>query len=119
MGGRAKVALQKRQAARAVAQQCTDCIGIHKLSTQDILSPRQCRAARGLLGWSQDQLADAANVARATIANFETGKTQPVGNNLSAIRAAFEAAGVAFIPENGGGDGVRMAKPDRNRSAST
>ena len=60
------------------------------MSTQDILSPRQCRAARGLLGWSQDQLADAANVARATIANFETGKTQPVGNNLSAIRAAFE-----------------------------
>ena len=76
-----------------------------------MISARQCRAARGLLGWSQDQLAEAANVARATIANFETGKSQPVANNLAAIRSAFEGAGVVFIPENGGGDGVRMKDP--------
>jgi len=76
-----------------------------------MISARQCRAARGLLGWSQDQLAEAAHVARATIANFETGKSQPVANNLAAIRSAFEGAGVVFIPENGGGDGVRMKDP--------
>jgi transcriptional regulator with XRE-family HTH domain len=74
------------------------------------ISARQCRAARGLLGWSQDQLAEAAKVARATIANFETGKSLPVTNNLAAIRSALEDAGVRFIPENGGGDGVRMKK---------
>jgi len=78
------------------------------LSTLKTISARQCRAARGLLGWSQDQLAEAANVARATIANFETGKSLPVANNLAAIRSAFEASGVVLIPENGGGDGVRM-----------
>ena len=38
----------------------------------------------------------------------ETGKSVPVINNLAAIRGAFEASGVVFIPENGGGDGVRM-----------
>ncbi len=86
---------------------------IYKLSSDVTISARQCRAARGLLGWSQDQLAEAAKVARATIANFETGKTVPVTNNLTAIRAALEAAGVVFIPENGGGDGVRMREPQR------
>lgn len=82
------------------------------MSSDNTISARQCRAARGLLGWSQDQLAEAANVARVTIANFETGRSRPVANNLAAIRAALEAAGVSFIPENGGGDGVRMTHRD-------
>lgn len=82
------------------------------MSRDKTISARQCRAARGLLGWSQDQLAVAANVARVTIATFETGKSRPVANNLAAIRAALEAAGVIFIPENGGGDGVRMKHPE-------
>jgi hypothetical protein len=34
----------------------------------------------------------------------------PYPNNLAAIRAALEAAGVEFIPENGGGAGVRLRK---------
>lgn len=75
------------------------------------LRSEQCRAARALVGWSQDQLAEAAKVAKATIANFESGKRSPYGRTLDDIREALEAAGVVFIPENGGGAGVRMAKP--------
>lgn len=30
---------------------------------------------------------------------------------LDAIRLVFEAAGIEFIPENGGGAGVRFSKP--------
>ncbi len=63
-----------------------------------------------MLNWSQDQLATAANVARATIADFERGTRSPVANNLSAIRAALEAAGVELVAENGGGAGVRLRK---------
>ena len=33
--------------------------------------------------------------------------------NDLAVRRALEAAGVAFIEENGGGAGVRFAKPGR------
>lgn len=76
------------------------------------LEASQCRAARALLGWSQGQLATASNVAKATIANFEAGKRTPYERTLSDLRSALETAGIAFIPENGGGAGVRL----RNRA---
>ena len=75
------------------------------------VSAGQLRAARGLLGWSQSDLADAAKVGRATIADFEAGKRAPYARTLSDMRAALEAAGVEFIAENGGGAGVRLRKP--------
>lgn len=72
----------------------------------------QSRAGRALLNWSQERLAEAARVSVTTLRNFERGATTPVTNNLSAIRAALEAAGVEFIEENGGGPGVRLKKSD-------
>jgi transcriptional regulator with XRE-family HTH domain len=61
-----------------------------------------------MLGWNQLQLAEAAKVARQTLVDFERGARVPYPNNLAAIRAALEAAGVEFIEENGGGPGVRL-----------
>ena len=72
------------------------------------LTPGQCRAARSLIGWSQDQLSIASKVAKATIANFETGNRAPYPRTLVDIQAALETAGVEFIAENGGGPGVRL-----------
>jgi transcriptional regulator with XRE-family HTH domain len=72
------------------------------------LTPPQCRAARALIGWSQDQLAAASKVAKGTIANFEAGKRDPYERTLLDIQAALEAAGVEFIPANGGDAGVRL-----------
>ncbi|NTF80526.1 helix-turn-helix domain-containing protein [Rhizobium rhizogenes] len=72
----------------------------------------QCRAARGLIGWSQGQLSESSKVSTATIANFESGKRTPIANNLSAIRSALEAAGIAFLDgaySGSGGPGVRLA----------
>jgi transcriptional regulator with XRE-family HTH domain len=74
------------------------------------LSPAICRAARSLVDMTQDQLATAARVSSATIRNFEAGRSVPGVNNLAAIRAVLEAAGVEFIPENGGGAGLRLRK---------
>ncbi|WP_275891104.1 helix-turn-helix transcriptional regulator [Gluconobacter frateurii] len=72
------------------------------------LSAAQCRGARGMLGISQTELAEAASVSRQTIVDFERGARTPYTNNLTAIRRALEAAGVEFIPQNGGGPGVRL-----------
>jgi transcriptional regulator with XRE-family HTH domain len=63
-----------------------------------------------MLGWSQGELAQAAEVSRATIVDFERGARIPHRNNLAAIRSALEAGGVEFIAENGGGPGVRLRK---------
>jgi transcriptional regulator with XRE-family HTH domain len=74
------------------------------------ITPGQSRAARGLIGMDQATLADASCVSRNTIVSFESGQRMPGANNLAAIRAAFEAAGVEFIAENGGGPGLRLRK---------
>ncbi|CAJ0885395.1 hypothetical protein AMST5_03611 [freshwater sediment metagenome] len=58
----------------------------------------------------QARLAERASVSRNTIVDFEKGRRVPNANNLAAIRAALEAAGVEFIDENGGGAGVRLRK---------
>jgi len=72
---------------------------------------QQCRAARAMLSWSQAELAQAASVSRQTIADFERGAHQPISNNIASIVYAFEMAGIEFLPENGGGAGLRFRKP--------
>jgi len=72
--------------------------------------PGQSRAARGLLGWSQDDLATASKVAKKTIADFERGARTPYPRTIADLEAAFQAAGIIFIDENGDGPGVRLRK---------
>ncbi|WP_439496830.1 helix-turn-helix domain-containing protein [Bosea sp. (in: a-proteobacteria)] len=74
-----------------------------------IISPAQCRAARGLLGWSQSDLAQAASVSRSTLAQFETANKTPIANNLAAIRSALEAAGVTFLVDGEVATGLGVA----------
>ncbi|WP_420557905.1 helix-turn-helix domain-containing protein [Roseovarius sp.] len=75
------------------------------------ISKGQIRAARGLLGWSQATLAEHAKVSSMTVKRAEgSGSPYPGQGALGAIREALEAAGVEFIPENGGGAGVRLKK---------
>ncbi|WP_352484406.1 MULTISPECIES: helix-turn-helix transcriptional regulator [unclassified Mesorhizobium] len=80
-----------------------------------LISVEQCRGARAMLGWSQSELAAAAGISRATLVDFERGARVPHRNNLDAIRSALETAGVEFIPENGRGPGVRLARRSHNK----
>jgi transcriptional regulator with XRE-family HTH domain len=68
------------------------------------------RAARALLGWSQSDISKASETGTKTIADFERGAREQYARTLEDVRAAFERAGVEFIPENGGGVGVRLVK---------
>lgn len=75
-----------------------------------MITPAQCRAARALIDWSQQQLAEAAKIGNATIRNFEGGKSEPQSSTLDVLRRALEKEGIEFIAENGGGAGVRLKK---------
>ena len=74
------------------------------------ITPDQCRGARGLLDMTQSDLASKSGVSLGTVINFESGERQPIRAVMEAIRKALEDAGIEFIPENGGGLGVRFAK---------
>lgn len=62
------------------------------------LTPEMCRAGRGLLAMSQQELARRAGVARLTVADFEREARKPIAATLTAIRSALEAGGVDFVP---------------------
>jgi predicted transcriptional regulator len=73
------------------------------------MTPAQCRAARGLLDWTQDKLCEAAQVSGPTVRNFENGAITPRRASLAAIQRALEDAGVEFT--NGNEPGVKLKKP--------
>jgi transcriptional regulator with XRE-family HTH domain len=75
-----------------------------------MITPAQLRAARALLDWTRDDLAEKSGVAAVTSIGFEHGRTDPKVSTLYKWKRALEAAGVRFIDadENGDGPGVRL-----------
>ena len=80
-----------------------------------ILHPAQCRGARGLLSWSQGELADRAGVSRSTVKDFETERHALHHSTERLLIDAIEAGGVCLIPADamdaGAGAGVRLKRP--------
>ena len=77
-----------------------------------MISVAQLRAARGLVGWSQSQLAESSGVALSTIKQMESAREPMRSSAEKAFRVqrGLQDAGVDFIDENGGGAGVRLRK---------
>ena len=70
------------------------------------LSPALCRAARGLLDWTQNDLAEHAEVSRSTVRDFE-GERHDIHRATGAqLRRAFEDHAVVFVAIDGVGPGV-------------
>ena len=82
------------------------------MSKNHQITGRQVAAALALARMSQAELATAANVSVPTLGRMiaSEGAAAGMANNVAAVRAALEKAGVEFIPENGGGAGVRLLK---------
>ena len=75
-----------------------------------MIEAAQARAGRALIGWPREKLADAAGLPLSTVERFEAGAGKRVRRSGRQDGAALESAGVAFIPGNGGGAGVRLSK---------
>ncbi|QPB21746.1 helix-turn-helix transcriptional regulator [Rhizobium sp. 007] len=79
-----------------------------------MITPSQSRAARALVEWSREQLAEVSRVALRTIVDFERGARAPREVTILAIERAFSDAGIAFLDgdySGSGGPGVRLVAP--------
>jgi hypothetical protein len=61
-----------------------------------------------MVDWSAERLSQASGIDLQTLRHFEARFRRPDEKTLRRIRSAFEQAGVAFIPENRRGAGVRF-----------
>ena len=75
----------------------------------------QIRMARAALNWTVRKLAEETGLHRNTISNIEVGRYQGEDQSLEVIEATLRKAGIDFIPENGGGPGVRLNKGTRSK----
>jgi DNA-binding XRE family transcriptional regulator len=76
-----------------------------------VITPRQVRAARQILSWTQSDLAKAAGLSIISIKDFERGAVDPRASTLDKIELAFDTAGIVFLSAGDvrpGGEGVRL-----------
>ncbi len=79
------------------------------------IGPGQSRAARGLLGWSVTDLAQASGLDEGFVTGFEAGSGDPASGQIEALRSALMREGVVFT----GGDGVRLSERQRGGDEGT
>lgn len=73
-----------------------------------MITARQSRAARALLGWTQETLADKAQVALTALKRLESQSGLEVFESTrDQVRRALEAAGIVFLSTDNG-EGVLL-----------
>lgn len=72
------------------------------------ITTAQIRGARGILGWSQQDLAEHTGISATSIGSIENGQSTPREKTLLTIRKAFESSGIEFL----GLEGVKQRKGD-------
>ena len=79
------------------------------------MSPAQSRAARGLLGWSEADLAAKVGFDEQFVRDFESGYGDPPSGQIEALRSALMREGVVFTE----GDGVRLSERQKGGDEGT
>ena len=93
--------------------------GVSHMKAEVLITSEMLRAARMLVRWDQKALAEASGVSHVSVRRLEAkpGRLIAERPTIAKLRTALESAGVEFIPENGGGVGVRLRKSGSNDSA--
>ncbi len=77
-----------------------------------MVTARQIRAARALLGWTQQDLADRAIISINALARLENGQVDSRISTLKAVQQVLLQAGIDFLPASDRGEGVRLSDPN-------
>lgn len=72
---------------------------LNKISRNPIIFAAQIRAARGLLNWSQGELAERAGVSKQSVTRIEIGQTDPRFSTMTALNEAIRSAGVEMAED--------------------
>jgi ribosome-binding protein aMBF1 (putative translation factor) len=78
-----------------------------------MITPRQVRAARALLGWTQEMLADKALVALTALKRLESDRLGVRDETRDAVRRALEANGITFV-SSGQAEGVMIVRSEES-----
>jgi predicted transcriptional regulator len=73
-----------------------------KYIPSSIIFAAQIRAARGLLNWSQGQLAERAGVSKQSVTRIEAGTMDPRFSTMTALNEAIRSAGVEMAEDING-----------------
>ena len=80
-----------------------------------MITARQSRAARALLGWTQETLADKARVSLTALKRLESENGLEVFESTrDEVRRAFERSGIVFL-NSGQGVGVMLVERKKER----
>ena len=80
------------------------------MATKKVLTPGQCRAARGFLDWTQDELAARAGLSRSTVRDFEKGRHELHPSSELLLVRTLDEAGVMLIPPGDVGPGICLKR---------
>ena len=81
-------------------------------SGPNTMSPAQSRAARGMLGWSEADLAAKVGLAEQDVKAFEKGTGDPASGRVEALRSVLTIAGIVFHEGSESGVGLRVTGGD-------
>ena len=71
-----------------------------------MIDGRQVRAARGLIGWSRDDLVSAAGISMSALMRLESGKADTRSSTINKVVQTLSRQGIEFVSRNDGGVGV-------------
>jgi transcriptional regulator with XRE-family HTH domain len=74
-----------------------------------MITSRQSRAARALLGWTQETLADKALVSLTALKRLESGRRAVYESTEDQVRRTLEANGIVFLSSDQG-EGVMLVR---------
>jgi len=79
-----------------------------------MISSRQIKAARALLSWKGQDLADKSGVGVATLRRYEAQDGMPNANKfvIKAIKTCLEEAGIIFSGDPLTDPGIKLSKSD-------
>ncbi|MCB4803712.1 helix-turn-helix transcriptional regulator [Methylobacterium brachiatum] len=74
------------------------------------IQPEQVRAARAMLGWSQDDLAARIGLSRRSLINYEHGIHSAKEETLKKMASIFREAGIEFTRTASGAIGLTLSE---------